>query len=78
MPLSTRLGFSKLLLRSERLQLLHQLHRIRPNQLIHLVSPLEEQERGHRADAQLSAHLGQLVDVKLDKVDSVLEGLFFG
>lgn len=54
-------------------QRLQQHRRICTNHLIDLVAVLVEQKRGHGADAQLLAQLGQLVDVKLDKVDLALE-----
>jgi hypothetical protein len=66
------------LLRGKLLQQLHQLHGIRPNQLIHLLSTLEKQERRHRADTKLATQLRQLVDVELDKVDLVFERLLLG
>ena len=57
-------------------QRLQQNRRVRPNHLVDLVAVLVEEKGGHGADAQLLAQLGQLVHVKLDKVDLVLELCF--
>jgi len=37
--------------------------------LLGLLALLEEEEGGHGADAKLLAHVGDLIDVNLDKVD---------
>lgn len=54
-------------------QRLQQNRRVRPNHLVNLAAVLVEEKGGHGADAQLLAQLGQLIHVKLDKVDLVLE-----
>lgn len=61
----------------EFLQILNQHRRVRANHLINLLSILVEQKRRHGADAQLLAQLWQLIHVKLDKVDLVLELCLF-
>jgi hypothetical protein len=42
--------------------------RISTHNLLHLLRVLEDQERGHGADAELLCYVGHLVDVELDEV----------
>ena len=52
--------------------------RVGPHDRIHLLAILEQDKGGHGADAELLGEFGQVVDVKLCKVDLVLPGLLLG
>lgn len=77
-PLCLRIYPSRQHLGDQVLHLLNQPRQVGADNLVRLLAVHVEKERRHGANAKLLAELAQLIDVELEEVYVLLDGLVFG